>query len=491
MTQVTAGDEAANEFCEDCGYEPELKRSLNGFQMFAISFASVSVVIGIFATYDDMLRDSGPVGIWLFPIVAVGQIPVALVYAQFAARIPLSGSSYTWASRLANPKIGWVFGWLAVIGSVGGPVTIDNALASQCLMPLFNMDPSEHTARVITVVLMLIQAVLAIAATRIVGWVNSLSVGVELGILFVLGIALTVALVLSGNGSTENLFSRGITEGAPDYFAVGGGLMAALIFGLSTLVGFETAANMAEEAKDPMHSVPRAIVGSVSAAAVLGFLLVIVLTVSITDVARVSASESPVAEIMRDQFGPGLERPLLAAIAIAFFGAALVSMVSAARYIFAMSRDGRFPGHQVMRRVNPRTKTPIPATLLVLAVGVVLMIVMPGGALLQLILAGAIFAFVPYVMTIILYLAVRRKLGRGQGGFDLGRFEWPVAIGALVWTLVALFTVIVSAPTLVPILIPVCLLIPGLGYFAYMWKFDREVLENEPGDPNMFTDPAE
>lgn len=95
MTKSLAGDEAADDACRDCGYEPVLKRSLNGFQMFAISFASVSVVIGIFATYDDVLRNAGPVGIWLFPVVAVGQLLVALVYAQFAARIPLSGSSYT------------------------------------------------------------------------------------------------------------------------------------------------------------------------------------------------------------------------------------------------------------------------------------------------------------------------------------------------------------------------------------------------------------
>ena len=47
-------------------------------------------------------------------MVAVGQILVSLVYLQFAARIPLSGSSYQWASRLANPKIGRIFGWIAV-----------------------------------------------------------------------------------------------------------------------------------------------------------------------------------------------------------------------------------------------------------------------------------------------------------------------------------------------------------------------------------------
>src|SRR3978361_193592 len=205
---------------------------------------------------------------------------------------------------------------------------------------------------------------------------------------------------------------------------------------------------------------------------------------------RVPASEAPVPEIMAERFGPGLERPLMAAISMVFFGAALVGMVSTARYIFSMSRDRRFPGHQVMRRVNPHTKTPIPVTLLVLAVGVLLMVAMPGAALLQLILTGAFFTVVPYIMTIVLYIAVRRKLDRGRGAFDLGRAEWPVAVGALVWLLVALFVVITSS-TLVPMLIVAGLLIIGLGYFAYVLRFDREVLEIEPGESEMITAVAE
>ncbi|WP_052390083.1 amino acid permease [Streptomyces sp. NRRL B-24484] len=81
------------------GYRQELQRSLGSFQVFAISFAFISVAVGIFATHDDVLRSAGPVGIWLWIVAAVGQTLVALVVAQFAARIPLSGSSYQWASR--------------------------------------------------------------------------------------------------------------------------------------------------------------------------------------------------------------------------------------------------------------------------------------------------------------------------------------------------------------------------------------------------------
>src|SRR5262245_20374364 len=114
MTTITRRAVHTEPSGDNFGYRPELKRSLGSLQVFAISFASVSVIIGIFSTFGDVLQSSGPVGIWLFPVVAVGQILVALVYAQFAARIPLTGSSYQWASRLANPKVGWVFGWIVV-----------------------------------------------------------------------------------------------------------------------------------------------------------------------------------------------------------------------------------------------------------------------------------------------------------------------------------------------------------------------------------------
>src|SRR6516164_11752739 len=162
-----AADAAADGECRDCGYEPELKRTLGGFQVFAISFAFISVAVGVFGTYDNLLQSAGPVGIWLWVLAAVGQTLVALVVAQFAARIALSGSSYQWASRLANPKVGWFFGWLTFWALALGVVAMNNALASQALMPLFGMAPNENTARLITLALLVIETVLVIASTRL------------------------------------------------------------------------------------------------------------------------------------------------------------------------------------------------------------------------------------------------------------------------------------------------------------------------------------
>jgi amino acid transporter len=462
------------------GSEPELKRTLGSFQVFAISFAFISVAVGIFGTYDDMLRTGGPLGIWLWPIVSCGQGLVALVIAQFAARIALTGSSYQWASRLANPKIGWGLGWLTFCWLGIGVVAVDNALASQAFMPLFSIPADEGTARLITLAVLAIQAVLAIGSVRIVALLNSSAVVVELALIGGLAIALIVVAIVTGHGSADNLTSRGLTESTPNYFGVGGGLMLATIMGLATLVGFDSAANLAEEAKDPYRSVPRAIIGSVLAAAIAGMIFLIALTVSIKDIKKVTLSESAVAQIMRDQLGSVVEKILLVAVTFSFFAAGMVTMATGARLVYAMARDGRFPFHPTFRRINPTTSTPIPATLLILAGGVALMLFLPGDALIQLITAGTILPVLIYGATVVLFLAVRKRLEAREGAFSLGRWELPVAVLALVWLLIALMVLVAPSESRTPVYIVLGLIAVGAVFFALMLAFNREALEVEP-----------
>ncbi|MDI6029084.1 amino acid permease [Corticibacterium sp. UT-5YL-CI-8] len=461
-------------------YQPELRRTLGSFQVFAISFAFISVAVGIFGTYDAVLQTAGPVGIWLWIIVAVGQTLVALIMAQFAARISLTGSSYQWASRLANPKVGWWFGWLTFCYLAIAVVAVDNALASQAFMPLVGLEPDEGTARLITVAFLFIQAVLAIASTRIVAMLNATAVGVEVLVVVILVIALLIAVPITGLGSVSNLTSRGTALGDPDYLAVGGGMMLAMIMGLATLVGFDAAANLAEEAKDPYRSVPRAIVGSVVAASVLGMVFLIALTIAIPDITRITNTGSPVAEILRDQLGHVAEIVLLVAVTFAFFACGTVVMVTGARLVFAMARDGRFPAHRLMRSVNPRTQTPIAATVLIFVGGVLLMVALPGQALLQLITASTILPVLIYAGTVGLYLAVRRRLARRENAFDLGRFELPVAVVALVWLALALFVLVTPDEAWVPVLVVLGLLVVGAVFFLIQLIFDPKSLDAVP-----------
>ncbi|MDT5112512.1 MAG: hypothetical protein QOE20_4402, partial [Mycobacterium sp.] len=61
-------EQVADPAVADDGSGPELKRTLGQFQVFAISFAFISVAVGIFASYENLLGTAGPVGIWLWVI---------------------------------------------------------------------------------------------------------------------------------------------------------------------------------------------------------------------------------------------------------------------------------------------------------------------------------------------------------------------------------------------------------------------------------------
>jgi amino acid transporter len=102
----------------------------------------------------------------------------------------------------------------------------------------------------------------------------------------------------------------------------------------------------------------------------------------------------------------------------------------------------------------------VPATILILVVGVVLMVALPGAALLQLIIGSTILPALIYGAVVVLYLAVRKRLERKEGGFSLGRFELPVAVAALIWVAFALFALVSPGEAFVPDVIVVGLISP-------------------------------
>jgi amino acid transporter len=149
-----------------------------------------------------------------------------------------------------------------------------------------------------------------------------------------------------------------------------------------------------------------------------------------------------------------------------------------------MARDKRFPAHELMKKVNPKTQTPIPATLLILAVGVVLMLALPGQALIPLIVGSTLLPALIYTGIVILYITVRKRLEHKEGGFSLGRFEMPVAVAALIWEAFVLFVLVTPGDNSIPVLIVIGLVLAGGVYFAYMYFFHREILDTDPGVDN-------
>ena len=114
------------------------------------------------------------------------------------------------------------------------------------------------------------------------------------------------------------------------------------------------------------------------------------------------------------------------------------------------------------------------------------MVALPGDALLELITVGGLIGAILYGAIIVLYLAVRKRLGHQEDAFDLGRFEMPVAIAALVWSVVVVFVLVSPPEALTAVLMSIGVVLGGAVYLAYLLIFHREVMETEPGEIDAF-----
>src|SRR5258705_2695448 len=106
---VAARDDA---HLRSLGIKPELRRTLGFLSNFAIAFSFISVSTGTFGNFGLGIGLGGPAFFWSWPIVILGQTPVALVFAELASHFPVAGSIYQWSKRLSNRTLGWVTGWL-------------------------------------------------------------------------------------------------------------------------------------------------------------------------------------------------------------------------------------------------------------------------------------------------------------------------------------------------------------------------------------------
>jgi amino acid transporter len=493
MTETIAAPPSAepparDEQIEQFGYRPAMARSLRAFTSFAIGFSFISITSGIFAAYGFVLNTSGPRGIWLWALAGAGQILVALILMQFAARIPLAGYSYQWASRLASPRIGWAFGWLSYAFLAVVVVAVDYGFASQAFMPLFGIEADPGTTQLITILTLVAQAIFIVATTRGVALLNGAAVGAEIIGMVGLTVVLIGAVLITGDGSLSNLTSSGAVDDSNGYWAYNGAFMLAVLLGSYTIVGFEAAANLAEETEEPTKTVPLAMLRAVVVSVVVGMGFLIALTIAMPDVKAISGEAAPVSAVMEAQLGGTFKTFFLIFVNVAIFANGLVIMMSGSRLVFAMARDRRFPGHQLFSRVTPGAKTPAWAVLLILAGGAIITLVFSTDALFKLFTAGTILPVLIYLVTVLLFLRVRSKLTATPGRFDLGRWESLVIGAALLWLAFELTVLLFPSEFFDAVKLAGVMLAIGVVVYIGFRIFSPEVLEDEPGDAALLDD---
>src|SRR5271165_4826206 len=110
------------------GYKQELDRSLGLFSSFAAGFSYISIMTGVFELFFFGFGSGGPAFIWTWPAVFIGQMLVALCFAELAGQYPLAGSVYQWSKQIARPFTSFFGGWILTVGSIVTPDGAKNAL---------------------------------------------------------------------------------------------------------------------------------------------------------------------------------------------------------------------------------------------------------------------------------------------------------------------------------------------------------------------------
>ena len=436
MDQVTTGSVPDDEELERFGYRQQFVRSLRHFESFAVAFSFISITTGIFTTYGFALATGGTRAIWTWPIVIVGQALVALVYGALSARVPLSGYSYQWASRLANVSVGWWFGWMSFAFLTIVTVSVDYGLVQVAFQPLIGETYTPTSAALETLVVLALQAALIIASTRVTTRVNNTAVATEIIGIAGLTVLLLIVAAVRSMGHWSNLTSTGPVPQA-GYYAWLGPFMLATLLGAYTIVGFESASNLAEETHEPHKVIPRAMIRAVLVSGVVGFAFLLILAYTTNKAAYASAA--PVASIVHDVLGGVVQKIFLVFVCVSIFACGLIIMVTNGRLIYSMARDRRLPGHQLLHQVPRATGGPPWATVLAAVLGAVITLVLRThtAALATLFTASTIMPALLYAGTVLLYVFASRRRGtqQGRGGQarPFGKFELPIIAGAVIW----------------------------------------------------------
>jgi amino acid transporter len=469
-----------------------LKRVLN---VRDLTFFGIAAIIGAgsFSSLGDACFKGGPGVVILFIMCGIACAFTAFCYSEFASRIPVAGSAYTYAYASFGELFAWIIGWALIMEySIGNiyvafswsdyftsflhkiNVHIPDYLtcsykeaqktflnytsqtaadqlqfvknqANAELLNAWNNSPVVGSLRIIFDLPALIINVL-ITTLVYIGIKESRNFSNAMVILKLAVVALVIIVgayyIDPANWMPVN--DAGTKAFMPNGF---GGVMAAVSGVFFAYIGFDAVSVLAEESKNPQRDLPRGMTYSLVICTIVYILLALVLT-GVVNYRQFENVGDPLAKIFEVKNVGWMQLLVSVCAVIAMTSVLLVFQMGQPRIWMSMSRDGLLP--PVFQRIHKKYNTPSFATIITgLVVGLPILFT-DKSFVLDFTSIATLFAFV-LVCGGVLLIPRKEKVA--------GRFNMPYFNAQFIFPLLILASIIVLS-------------VWAPGYFAGIFNFD-------------------
>lgn len=504
-----------------------LTRALNVKDLTLMGIAAV-VGAGIFSTIGEAAFHGGPGVTTLFVITAITCGFSALCYAEFASRIPVAGSAYTYAYASFGELIAWIIGWDLLmeyaIGNIAVAISwstyfvnllelchihmpkyliMDYFSAFTAHTQMAQLTASHNLAGITDAIkqgAMAWDTAPGIGGFKLIANTPALLIVIIITYLVYVGIRetkratngmviLKIAIVLA-------VIAIGffyITPANWHPFMPNGfsGVMKGVSGVFFAYIGFDAISTTAEECENPQRDLPRGMIYSLIICTVLYILIALVLTgmVSYKDL----AVGDPLAFVFNKVHLRGIGGVISFSAVIATASVLLIFQLGQPRIWMSMSRDGLLP--KVFSRIHPKFHTPSFATIVTGFVVAVPALFMNLTEVTDLTSIGTLFAFVLVCGGVLLIPREAAVTGKFHLPYINAKFIAPALfiIGAVFFwkPMIALFTgenahenfpfflfIILSAGLTVMAFIKNLSLIPVLGLLSCFYLMTQLGYDN-------------
>jgi len=404
---------------EEMAGDHRLRRVLGPVQLTSLGVGAV-IGTGIFVLTGVAAHDrSGPAMILSFAVAGFACTLAALCYAEFASMAPVAGSAYTYAYATLGELLAWIIGWDLIIEYAVSAAAVAHGASHyfQDLLSILHIKLPEiltdapfdynpalgklvATGKFLDLPAMVIISLVTVVL--VIGIKESASFNAAM---VILKVAIVIFVIVVGAfyvnpanwhpfapyGYTGvNFFGKTIL-GQTDAGGQPLGMLAGAAIIFFAYIGFDSVSTHSEEARKPERDVPVGIIASLLICTVLYICVTAVLTGMVPS--RNIDINAPVSSAFR-QVGLTWAQLLISLAAIVgITSVALVTMLSQARILLAMARDGLLPPG-FFGAVHPRFRTPWKSTILTGIFVSLLSSLLPLRILADLVNIGTLLAFV-------------------------------------------------------------------------------------------------